>query len=387
MRFIKFLFKWLLVLIVVLIAALYVFDYDYILKAARTIYGQGHKTAYLDDYKVFDTRVIHKSENPQPWPIHKNYNSVSSTQKLNALHEKNGTIAYVIIKNDSIWFEDYRDGYNKDSKSNSFSMAKSIVAALMGKAIQDGYIKSVEQPLTDFFPEYNSELGKKVTVGDLATMSSGLDWDEAYYSPFSITTRAYFDDELDKVLLNLDIVEEPGKEFKYLSGSTQLLGMVVAKASGKKLANYLSEEFWQPMGAENDAAWQLDSEENGLEKAYCCIGSNARDFARMGKLYKDKGNWNGKQILDTAFVEMSVSPRFKETPAYGYSWWLPYHLDRQFFMMRGHLGQYVIVQPEDNVIIVRLGHRRTEQYRPKTNFTEDIYTYIEEAYKMIGLYD
>ncbi|WP_340201319.1 serine hydrolase domain-containing protein [Ascidiimonas sp. W6] len=387
MRFVKSFFKWLLILIALFVAALYIFDYDYILKAARTIYGQGHKTAYLDDYKVFDTRIIKKSSNPQSWSLHKDYNNATSTEILNKLHVKNGTVAFLIIKNDSIWFEEYREDYTKDSKSNSFSMAKSIVSALLGKAIKDGYIKSVDQPLTDFYPEFTSDFAKKVTVGDLATMSSGLDWDEAYYSPFSVTTRAYFEDELDKIMLNLKIIEEPGKEFKYLSGSTQLLGMLIGKASGKTLAEYLSEGFWQPMGAENDAVWQLDSKENGLEKAYCCIGSNARDFARMGKLYKDLGNWKGKQILDTAFVKMSVTPRFKETPAYGYSWWLPFHLDRQFFMMRGHLGQYVIVQPEDNMIIVRLGHRRTEYYRPKTNFTDDIYIYIEEAYKMTGLYD
>lgn len=387
MRFIKFLGKWILLPSALLVTALYIFDYDYMIKAVRTIYAQGHKTAYLDDYKVFDTRIIHKSTNPQPWPLHKEYNKATATQKLKDIHAKTGTVAFLIIKNDSIWYEQYEDGYTKDSKSNSFSMAKSIVSALMGKAIQDGYIKGLDQPLTDFYPEYNTKFGKQVTIGDLATMSSGLDWDEAYYSPFSITTRAYFDDNLDKIIRSLDIVEEPGKEFKYLSGSTQLLGMVITKATGKKLSDYLTDEFWQPMGVVNDAVWQLDSEENGLEKAYCCIGSNARDFARMGKLYKDKGNWKGKQILDTAFIEMSVSPRFKESPFYGYSWWLPYHLKRQFFMMRGHLGQYVIVQPEDNMIIVRLGHRRSEYYRPKTNFTDDIYIYIEEAYKMTGLYD
>lgn len=382
MKLIKSIIKWFVIFLVVLIAVLYIFDYDYMIKAVRTIYAKGHKTAYLDDYKVFDTTDIPKSTNPQPWPIHKDYNTVASTQKLNEVHDETGTIAFLIIKNDSIWFEEYRENYSKSSKSNSFSMAKSMVSALMGKAIQDGYIKSLEQPLTDFFPEYNYELGKKVTVRDLASMSSGLEWDEAYYSPFSITTRAYFDDELDKVILNLKVVDEPGKEVNYLSGTTQLLGMVIEKASGKKLADYLSEAFWEPLGTEHDAVWQLDSKENGLVKAYCCIGSNARDFARMGKLYKDKGNWKGEQILDTAFVEMSVTPRFKDDAFYGYSWWLPYHLDRQFFMMRGHLGQYVIVQPEDNMIIVRLGHRKLQQNRPNSEFSEDIYNYIEEAYKM-----
>ena len=290
-----------------------------------------------------------------------------------------GTVAYLIIKNDSIWFEKYFDGFNKSSKTNSFSMAKSITSALLGKAIMDGYIKSLDQPISDFYPQYTYA---KTTVGDLSSMASGLDWVEHYTSPFSVTARANYDDNLEETILKQKVVKTPGTEFEYLSGSTQLLGMIIQKATGKTLASYLSESFWEPMGASHDALWQLDDEANRLAKSFCCISSNARDFARFGKLYKDDGKWNGQQILDSAFVAKSVTPRFQENPVYGYGWWLKELNGKSFFMMRGHLGQYVLVEPNDNVIIVRLGHRVSPGEKIG-EFTEDISVYIEEAYKML----
>ena len=215
-------------------------------------------------------------------------------------------------------------------------------------------------------------------------MASGLNWDEAYYSPFSITTRAYFDDDLEELMLGVNVKDQPGKSYKYLSGNTQLLGMVIKKATGTTLSEYLSDSFWKPLGAENEALWQIDSEDSDLEKAYCCVASNARDFARFGKLYKDHGKWNGQQILDSSFISKSIKPRFPESPQYGYGWWLLNHNNKNFFMMRGHLGQFVIVEPNDNVIIVRLGHRNDKSADPLATFSADIYGYIDEAYKMMN---
>jgi CubicO group peptidase (beta-lactamase class C family) len=384
MKFIKKLLKWIIIPLGLIIAILYITDTDYLLKAVRTIYAKGHTTAFLEDYNEFDNRTIATGD-AQPWAIHKNYNSVSETEELTKWNNRLGTVAYVIIKKDSIWFENYYDGYDKDSKSNSFSMAKSVVSAMLGKAIMEGKIKSLDQPLSDFFPEFSEGLDAKMTVGDLSSMTSGLDWDEAYYSPFSITTRAYFYDDLEKMMLGLDAKEEPGKTYKYLSGNTQLLGMVIEKATGQTLSDYLTESFWKPLGAENEAYWQIDSEEGGLEKAYCCIASNARDFARFGKLYKDYGKWNGKQILDSTFVAKSITPKFSESPQYGYGWWLLQdYKGKNFFMMRGHLGQFVIVEPNDNVIIVRLGHKNAKGLDPTIHFSDDIYAYIDEAYKMMN---
>tara|TARA_R110000868_G_scaffold97875_3_gene269257 strand:+ start:17431 stop:18582 length:1152 start_codon:yes stop_codon:yes gene_type:complete len=381
MKFLKKLLKWIAILFGLIIIALYITDTDYLIKAVRTIYLKGYSTAYLDDYKEFDNQVV-ENGTPQPWPNHKNYNSVKETEGLNKINKENGTIAYVIIKNDSIWFENYYDGYDENSKTNSFSMAKSYVSGLMGKAIQDGYIKSLDQPVSDFLPAFSEGLAAKMTVGDLSSMASGTNWDEAYYSPLSITTRAYFDDDLEKVMLGLKVVDEPGKAFKYASGDTQMLAMVIEKATGKKMYNYLEESFWKPLNCENATLWQVDSEAHDLVKAYCCIASNAKDFARFGKLYKDHGKWNGKQILDSAFVAKSIKPRFPVSPEYGYGWWLKQQNGKNFFMMRGHLGQYVIVEPNDNIIIVRLGHSKGNN-KEVGSFTADIPIYIDEAYKML----
>ncbi|WP_418512728.1 serine hydrolase domain-containing protein [Corallibacter sp.] len=381
MKFLKTLLKWVVILFGLLIIVLYITDTDYLLKAVRTIYMKGYTTAYLEDYKHFDNQPLEIGK-PQPWPNHKDYNSVKETEKLSETNKQNGTIAYVIIKNDSIWFENYYDGFDENSKSNSFSMAKSYVSALLGKAIMDGYIKNLDQPVCDFIPEFCDGKAAKMTVGDLSSMASGTNWDERYYSPFSITTRAYFDDDLTKVMTGLKVVNEPGTAYKYASGDTQMLAIVIERATGKKLYNYLTESFWKPLGSENQALWQVDSEGHDLVKAYCCIASNAKDFARMGKLYKDHGKWYGKQLLDSAFIAKSIKPRFKASPEYGYGWWLKNVEDKHFFMMRGHLGQYVIVEPNDNVIIVRLGHSKGPGDAVAT-FTPDISTYIEEAYKML----
>lgn len=384
MKFFKNLLVWIFGLWILLMAILYITDTDYLLKAVRTIYFKGHSTAYLEDYKEFDNEIV-ANGTPQPWPLHTNYNSVKETDTLQQTNDDLGTIAYVIIKNDSIWFEKYYDGFDEDSKSNSFSMAKSYVSGLMQKAIEQGHIKGLDQPVGDFFPEFSEGMAAEMTVGDLSSMSSGTNWDESYYSPLSVTTRAYFDDNLTKVLLGLKVVDQPGETFKYASGDTQLLAMVIEKATGKKLYNYLSESFWKPLGSENPTLWQVDSKENDLVKAYCCIASNAKDFARYGKLFKDHGKWNGQQLLDSAFVAKSLEPRFEDDQEYGYGWWLiQEYKGKKFFMMRGHLGQYVIVQPEDNVIIVRLGHKSLKVDEEADPFSKDIFTYIDEGYAMLS---
>ncbi len=375
-------FKWFFISSVGFILILYVFDVDYLLRAVKTVYLKGHTTAFLEDYKEFPNRTIQKGT-AQPWAVSKAYNSVPATDKLNTTHKKLQTVAFLVIKNDSIWHESYFDGYTNTSKSNSFSLAKSIVSAALGKAIMQGKIKSLDQKVTDFFPKLKGKFAKEVTIGDLSSMASGLSWEEKYYSPFSIVTRAYFDDHLKELILGLSIKDKPGQQFRYLSGATQLLAMCIEKATGEYLSNYVSKHFWKPMGAENDALWQLDEADFGIEKAYCCIASSARDFARFGRLYKQNGVWNGKQILERSFVEKSLQPRFSESPEYGYGWWLHQINGKRVFYMRGHLGQFVIVLPEEELIIVRLGHLKGKQTKndPHSN---DLYIYIEEALKMIN---
>jgi len=143
----------------------------------------------------------------------------------------------------------------------------------------------------------------------------------------------------------------------YLSGDTQLLAMTIEKATGQKLSSLVYNWFWNPIGAENNALWQIDNLKSNNEKAYCCFNSNARDFAKFGKLFKDYGYWNEKQLLDSSFVKKATTKRFEKSPHYGYGFWLGNYKGMKYFSMRGHLGQYVMVFPKENIIIVRLKNK------------------------------
>ena len=374
----KFL-KLTLIVIGALVLLIYIFNIDYIFKGVRTIYLTGNNTAFISDYEYFDNREI-KSANPQPWALHKQYNTIDESDKLKELNDERKTKSFLVIKNDSILFEKYYDGHKQTDISNSFSVAKSIVTSMMGKAIMEGKIKGLDQPVSDFFEEYKNGLASELTVGDLASMSSGMKWNEKYYSVINITSESYFTDDLRSVILGQEIENKPGKGFRYSSGDTQLLAMIIEKATGTSLSDYLSQKFWDPMGAENLALWQIDSEESGMEKAYCCIAATARDFARFGKLYIDKGKWGDTEILDSSFVELSLNPVFDDSPFYGYGWWLYEFEGKKVFTMNGHRGQFVISFPDENIIIVRQG-----DFNNKGRVSEqsgDLYQYISEGYKI-----
>ena len=382
MRVILNIFKWLLIVFISTIALMYLFGYGYLIRAVRVTYLTGHKTAFLEDYTYFNNREI-KAGTAQPWNISENYNKVKSTKKLEQTHKELQTTSFLIIKSDSIWHESYYDIGAVDSKTNSFSVAKSIVTSALGKAIDLGMIPNLDTKVMDYLPELTGEFANEVTVGDLASMASGQKWDEHYYGPTSVTTQAYFKKDLRKLMLSLPIENRPGEKFIYQSGDTQLLAMVLEKATKMTLADFLSQYFWQPMGMEQDALWQIDHADDGIEKAYCCIASNARDFAKFGKLYMQGGMWNGKQILSTAFVFLSINPRFKDSPQYGYGWWLSTYKNKHIYYMRGHLGQFVIVIPEDELIIVRLGHLKGEQTTTDPH-SNDLFIYIDEAFNMLN---
>jgi len=370
--------KWMAIIFAGLIALIYAFDVDYILKGTRVIYLTGNNTAYLSDYKHFDNRIIEPSPVAQPWAKHNKYNTIEETEELAAINKDRETKSFLVIKNDSIVFEKYFDGYSESSKSNSFSMAKSITVTLLGKAIMDGKIKSLDQPVGDFFDEYKTGLGAELTVGNLASMSSGMKWNEKYYSIINITSESYLTDDLRSLILNQKIIEKPGQKFRYSSGDTQLLGMIIEKATNTNLSDYLRNNFTNPMGFENEALWQLDSEESGMEKAYCCFASNAKDFARFGKLYKNNGKWNNKILLDSTFINKATNPVFNASPYYGYGWWLYNYNGKKVYTMNGHRGQFVIVFPEEDIIIVRLGDINIQG----EGDSGDLYKYISEGYNL-----
>lgn len=360
----------------------WIFNVDYLFKAVRVIYLTGHKTAFLEDYNYFDNHSTQLGT-PQPWNLDTTHAVAPSLKEsLTNYHDSIQSVAYLVIHNDTIVFEDYYHGYDKTSKSNSFSMAKSVVSILLGKSIELGKIKSLEQKVMEFVPEIHGEYATELTLRDLVSMSSGMKWSEDYYSPTSITTQLYFDDNLMNVIRKLPIEKPPGQKFIYQSGDTQLLGIAIQRATGQSLTELLSTYFWEPMGAEQEALWQVDSKDSGIEKAYCCLASNARDFARFGKLYFNHGKWEGQQLIDSTYVQASISPRFDDAPQYGLGWWMGTYQEKPYFYMDGHLGQYVIVIPQDNLIVVRLGHQigKGKRSDPASDFNK----FIHDAYQIIG---
>jgi CubicO group peptidase (beta-lactamase class C family) len=261
-------------------------------------------------------------------------------------------------------------------------MAKTFVSVLVGIAIGEGKIKSVDQAVGDFLPEYKEGENAKLTVKHLLTMSSGIDFDEDYISPFAYPAKAYYGSDIRTLTMKYKLVETPGKVFKYLSGNTELLAFVLEKATGKSISEYASEKLWIPIGASKSAFWSLDHE-NGVEKAYCCFNSNARDFARIGALYMHHGNCNGKQIVPEEYVKNSILPAHlvdeenKPNDRYGYSWWMLDYKGMHIYYARGILGQYVVAIPDKNILMVRLGHKRSKE--KVKDHPKDLFVYIDAA--------
>jgi CubicO group peptidase (beta-lactamase class C family) len=347
----------------------------------------------IDDYKIFDNSKILKSPAPKPWVLSKNYNKNKLTKSLVDTLVNLNSVAFLVIKNDSLINENYWEGYGKNSLSNSFSMAKSVVNMLIGIAIKEGKIKSVDQPVGDFIEAFSKAEKSKITIRHLMMMSSGLAWDESKSYKnlvavfFSNIMEGYYGDDLYKLMMSIGVAEKPGVFFDYKSGDSQLLSIVLQKATGSTLSNYFKEKIWNNIGAENDALWCLDKP-GGNEKAFCCLNTNAREFAKIGSIYLHKGFVNGIQLIDTGYVEQSLMPTNlkdkdnsdEKVDFYGWQWWLlPNYKGQNIFYMRGTLGQLVIVIPEKKIIIVRLGHAQGSSL---SHHWAQTFTYIDEVNEM-----
>lgn len=320
--------------------------------------------ANIDDYKKFPNNTVAIGV-PQPWKEAADYNKISYPDTLNQLLEDLHTVGLLMIRNNEVIFEKYWSGYNDSSLSGSFSMAKSITSLLIGVALKEGTIKSLEEPVGNYIPEFNVGDKKAVRIVDLLTMSSGTDWNESYMNLFSVTSEIYYGDDAYATANKVNMIQKPGTLHNYKSGDTQLLGLLLEKATGKSLSEYASEKLWQPMGAEHPALWSTDKP-NGHVKAYCCFNSNVRDFARIGKLMLDSGKWNGRPIIDSAYWAASIRPcgitdtKGNACDYYGYQWWLD-PLEPGVFYARGILGQFIIVIPSTKTIIVRLGENISKE--------------------------
>lgn len=374
---------WAILLIVCCIGGYLVLPSNYYLRRVLT-----HLLPKIDQYPIFENRTV-KAGDPLPWIQSEAYNTVSIPEKYLPVFEQLGTVAYVIIKDSTLLFEQYWEDYSPESHSNSFSMAKSIVSLAIGAAIDDGFIKDVDQPVSDFYPEFQGYNGKPLTLRHLLTMSAGVDFDEAYSSPFSPTTKLYYGDDLQQIAFGMKEIEEPGVNFIYQSGVTQLLAFIVEKATGENISSYVSRKFWTPMNAEEDALWSLDKKD-GIEKAYCCFNSNARDFARFGQLILNKGEWNGEQLISSSYLKEATTPDtsllFKEynetNHCYGFQFWHLSYNGMEIPYMRGILGQYIFIIPDLNAVVVRLGHKRSET-RSDQHYPDDIDTWLGAAVEMI----
>jgi CubicO group peptidase (beta-lactamase class C family) len=316
--------------------------------------------ADIKDHKKFQSRPLTAGTSPfnfqttNKGKFPKDLNNIPFDKYL----EDNKTVAFLIIKNDTIQYEKYFKGYDKGSIVPSFSMAKSVTSILIGCAIDEGLIKSVDEPITKYIPELKKNGFDKVTIKHLLQMTSGIKFNESYVNPFGDAASFYYGLNLRKEIVKMKLKTEPGKKFEYVSGNTQLLGLVLERSLKQKtITSYLQEKLWTPLEMEYDASWSIDRKKNGLEKTFCCLNARARDFAKIGRLYKNKGNWNGKQIVSQKWVEQSTKAEKTKGSVsyYQYQWWLP--TANGDFMAEGILGQFVYVNPSKDLIIVRLGKK------------------------------
>ena len=368
------------ILTIVALMATYTFLPDYLQKAL--IYF----TPDIDDHKIFENRIVETAQ-PQTWPQSNHYNESRPSATVRDSLEKYQSVAFLVIHQDSLLYEQYWNQYDSATISNSFSMAKSIVSLLVGCAIRDGYIKGVDDKVTQYFPELKGPFREELTIRDLLTMSSASSWNESYTSPFSITTQAYYGRNLNKIVNKIEIVKNPGIAFEYRSGDTQILAKVLTEATGKTLSAYASEKLWKPIGASKPAKWSLDKRK-GVEKAYCCFNSTARDFAKIGNLVLHQGEVRKKQIVPASYIAKMTSPASYLTNKdaemvnyYGFNWWIMHHNNLQIPYARGIFGQYIYVIPEYEAVIVRLGHKRSHTYRD--HHPEDAYTWVKAGLQII----
>ena len=342
----------------------------------------------IDDWKIFENRIVHNTDSIWDWKSAPDYNKHDFSNEDRKYIEEHETVAFLVIQNDSVKYEEYWDDWTPHTPSNIFSCTKSIVSLLVGIAIDEGYIKSVNQSIGDFIPAFSQAPENKITIRNLLTMSSGSSWSEVHRSAFSNTAKGYYGDNLKDIVMGLKSKEDPGKFFEYRSSDTQLLSYILNKATGKTLSQYAEEKLWKPIQAERPALWSLDKKD-GDEKAFCCFNTNARDIARIARLILNKGKWNGKQIVSEKYIKEATTPAMdilNENKSgrlnyYGYQFWIINKYGQKIPYLRGLYGQLIYAIPNKNAIIVRLGHKPGEK---TGSINEDVPRYIDIAYKMLN---
>ncbi len=284
---------------------------------------------------------------------------------LDGMVKLHNTISFMIVRNDSILYEHYADNYSDSNTVSSFSVAKSFVSTLIGIAITEGKIKSVHQPITDFIPELASKGFGNITIEHLLKHTSGIRFSKQKFNPNSDNAQFYYTKYLREKMLQSKIEEPAGLHFNYQSENYQLLGLIIERATHQTLSGYLQEKLWKPLGMEHDAFWNIDNETNtGIEKAFCCLNATTHDFAKLGRLFLNNGNWNGKQIVSPQWVKDATEPDTSAGGKFNFKYnWVAGPAKYKSFYAVGLYGQYIYVYPQKNVIIVRFG-KEDVRYNP-----------------------
>lgn len=309
----------------------------------------------IKDYKRFPSRPLEPSSTPFQFPRAEAKIS-KGIPDLDSLVGASNTVAFLIFRRDTMVYEKYDQGYVESSWVASFSMAKSFTSALVGIAIEEGHIGGVQDKVVTYIPELKKwEEWEEVTIEHLLQMTSGVKHTENYFNPFAGVAKSYYGRRLDRQARNTKLVQQPGIKFSYKSINTQLLGEIVTRATKRNLTDYLQEKIWTPIGTLYPASWSCDRKgDKGREKAFSSLNATALDFAKFGRLYKEGGEWNGKQLIAADWVRRStaVDERNGSASFYQYQWWIQ---GEGIFTAEGHLGQFIYVNIPKDLLIVRLG--------------------------------
>lgn len=341
----------------------------------------------VQDYQKFPAReienaapVFHFQKSGAPCPITRvdyTYDDQPQSRDLETFLRETGTQAFLAIHDDTLLCEFYPNGYTRDSIVTSFSVAKSFDSTLIGIAIDEGLIGSVNDRVMDYIPEIRGRGLDELTIKHLLTMSTAIHYTEAdAYFPLlaflSDDARTYYHPNLREVALSVRRSDEPfGAQIHYNNYHPLLEGMILERVTKMPVAKYLQEKIWKPLGMEFPASWSLDSEQSGFEKMESGINGRAIDFAKFGRLFLRNGNWNGKQIVSEEWVRQATAPDpadkrpWPQNPYwtelggyYQYHWWGLRRADGTYdYMARGKYAQSIFVSPAKNVVLVRFGEK------------------------------
>jgi CubicO group peptidase (beta-lactamase class C family) len=325
------------------------------------------------------------------------YNGES--RNMQAFLQETDTSALLVLKDGNVVVEEYWLTGGRDVQWLSMSVAKSFISAAVGIAISEGHIASIDEPVTQYVPSLIGSAYDGVRIKDVLQMSSGAAWNEDYNDPDSDINRFgrifALGGSLNDFVATLTRDNEPGAFNRYNSTDTQVLGMLLVNATGRSITDYMAEKLWHPMGAESAAYWLLDDED--MEMAFAGLNATARDYAKIGELYRLGGRLNGQQIIPEAWVTASVTPDAphlqpgKNNPAsdfelgYGYQWWIPEGNEGEFSAI-GVYNQFVFVNPTDGVVIVKLSANSDYGSTPDERSYRELET-IEMFRAIVGVVD